>query len=189
MANMRSPETIELLLQRRSLVAQFLEEPGPSEEELELILRCATRVPDHKGICPWRIQVADRAAQDKLHAALPSLHTGDPAHLQKTNSKEPKKAPLLIIVSSNTTSDKAPRSEQLLSAAAVCQNILIASHALGYHSQWLTEWMAYNDGVKTMLGVPLTEEIVGFLYLGTAPEKPKERPRPFLADIVSTLEL
>jgi nitroreductase len=185
----RSPETIELLLSRRSLLAAKLVAPGPNPEELETILRCATRVPDHKGICPWRIQVVDRANQDRLHAKLPELHSGNPASLEKTNSKEAKTAPLLLIVSSQTTSDRAPRSEQLLSGAAVCQNILIAAAAMGFRSQWLTEWFAYNDQVKDLLGISRSEDILGFLYIGSESEAPKERPRPELSDIVSTVSL
>jgi nitroreductase len=185
----RSPDTIELLMSRRSLLAGKLIEPGPTEEELEKILICATRVPDHKGICPWRIQVVDRANQDILHAKLPELHEGDPASLEKTNSKEAKTAPLLLIVSSYTPSRKAPRCEQILSGAAVCQNILIACSALGYRSQWLTEWFAYNEKVKEYLGIPTIEDIIGFIYIGTGSETPKKRPRPNVSDIVTRLNL
>ncbi len=182
-------DTIDLLMRRRSLLAHKLVAPGPTEVELEKILLCATRVPDHKGLCPWRIQIVDRANQDKLHAKLPELHEGDPASLEKTNAKEPKHAPLLIIVSSSTPSRMAPRSEQLLSGAAVCQNILIAASALGYRSQWLTEWFAYSEKVKAYLGIPVIEDIIGFIYVGTESEAPKERPRPELSDIVTRLEL
>lgn len=185
----RSPETIDLLLRRRSLLAAKLIEPGPSQEELETILRCGIRVPDHKGINPWRIRIADRATQDKLHAKLPELHEGNPSSLEKTLSKEAKNAPLLLIVSSRTSSDRAPRNEQLLSGAAVCQNIIIAAAALGYRSQWLTEWFAYSDSVKIYLGIPTNEEILGFLYIGSESEIPRERPRPDLSGIVSKLEL
>lgn len=168
----------------------YLEAPGPNDEELETILRCGTRVPDHKGIVPWRIKIVDRETQDTLHAKLPELFEGeDQAPLVKTTTKEPKAAPTLLIVHSYTISDKAPRSEQLLSCAAACQNILIASHALGYHSQWLTEWMAYSPKVKDYLGIPPAEDIIGFIYIGTAPGGTKERPRPELSAVVSKLEL
>jgi nitroreductase len=185
----RSPETINLLLTRRSLLAAKLVEPGPTQEELQTILCCGARVPDHKGVNPWRIQVADRATQDTFHSQLPSLHSGNSASLKKTLSKEAKTAPLLLIVSSQTTSDRAPRIEQLHSGAAVCQNIIIAAAAFGYRSQWLTEWFAYNDKVKTLLGIPTTEDIIGFLYIGSESEIPKERPRPDLSQIVSKLQL
>lgn len=185
----RSHETIDLLLKRRSLLAGSLVPPGPSKSELETILRCGTRVPDHKGLSPWHIHVADRTNQDKLHAKLPELHEGDPASLEKTIRKEAKTAPLLLIVSSKIESDKAPRSEQILSGAAVCQNIIVASAALGYRSQWLTEWFAYNSKIKAYIGIPEQEEIIGFIYIGSEHEPPRERPRPELSEIVTKLEL
>ena len=56
----------DLLLWRRSLVAAKLTEPGPSPEELDVILRCATRVPDHGKLTPWRIQVVQGEARGRL---------------------------------------------------------------------------------------------------------------------------
>ena len=184
-----SPDTIELLLNRRSQLAAKLVPPGPTEAELETMLRCGTRVPDHKGLAPWRIHVLDRANQDKLHAMLPELHDSDPASLAKTLSKEAKSAPLLLIVSSKVESDKAPRIEQVLSCAAVCQNLIIAAAALGYRSQWLTEWFAYNSKVKALIGVPDTDDLVGFIYIGSEQAPPKERPRPDLENIVTRVAL
>ena len=45
---------LDLLLTRRSVSANSLGEPGPSAAELELMLRAASRVPDHKKLVPWR---------------------------------------------------------------------------------------------------------------------------------------
>ena len=95
----------------------------------------------------------------------------------------------MLIVSSKIESDKAPRSEQILSGAAVCQNIIVASAALGFRSQWLTEWFAYNSEVKALIGIPEHEEIIGFIYIGSEHESPRERPRPELNEIVQKLEL
>ena len=41
----------------------------------------------------------------------------------------------------------------MLSAGAVCQNMLIAAHALGFVANWITEWCAYNPLVKERLGL------------------------------------
>ena len=81
------------------------------------------------------------------------------------------------------------RCEQLLSGAAVCQNILIAASALGYRSQWLTEWFSYSHSVKEYLGIATIEDILGFIYIGSETETPKERPRPNVSDIVTRLHL
>ena len=45
---------LSLLLTRRSVSANSLGEPGPSQAELELMLKAASRVPDHKKLVPWR---------------------------------------------------------------------------------------------------------------------------------------
>ncbi len=98
------------------------------------------------------------------------------------------RAPLILIVSTKIESeDRIPRWEQLLSGAAVCQNILVAAIALDYASQWLTEWYSYDESVKAALNIAPSDEIIGFMYIGTATEKPKERPRPDLADVVEYL--
>ena len=45
---------LDLLLTRRSVSANSLGEPGPNQAELELMLKAASRVPDHKKLVPWR---------------------------------------------------------------------------------------------------------------------------------------
>lgn len=183
--------TIDLLLKRRSLVALQQTEPGPSAADLETILRCATRVPDHGKLAPWRIQVVQGEAQEKLGEVFARVFKRNNPEVEEerleTEWQRPQRAPLLLIVSSNIESERIPRLEQLLSGGAVCQNILIAATALGYASQWLSEWVNYDADVKAHLGVTPTDEILGFMYLGTASEKPKERPRPELEEIVSYL--
>ena len=58
--------TIDLLLTRRSVLARDMIPPGPTAEELDTILRCGLRVPDHSRAEPWRIQVLDKPAQKAL---------------------------------------------------------------------------------------------------------------------------
>lgn len=183
--------TIDLLLRRRSLVVASQTEPGPSAKDLEVILRCATRVPDHAKLTPWRIQVVQGEAQAKLGEVFAEVFKAQNPNANKerleAERRRPQRAPLLLIVSSKLESERIPRLEQLLSGGAVCQNILIAATALGYASQWLSEWVNYDADVKAHLDVSPTDEILGFMYLGTASEKPKERPRPELEEIVSYL--
>ncbi len=183
--------TVELLLKRRSLVATSQAEPGPSAEDLETILRCAVRVPDHGKLAPWRIQVVQGGAQERLGSVFAGVFRAknpdtDDARLELERQR-PQRAPLLLIVSTKIASERVPRLEQILSGGAVCQNILVAASALGYASQWLSEWVNYDPDVKAHLGIAKSDEILGFFYLGTANEKPKERPRPEPEEIVSYL--
>ena len=61
--------------------------------------------------------------------------------------------------------------------------LLIAATALGYGAQWITEWYGYSQGVRAALKLADNERVAGFVYIGTAKEKPEERERPSLADI------
>ena len=67
----------------------------------------------------------------------------------------------------------------------MCQNILNASHALGYSAQWLTEWPSYHKSVKEILGHEEKIEIFGFMFIGSATELPKERKRIGVEEVVS----
>ena len=71
-----------------------------------------------------------------------------------------------------------------MTAGAVCQNILIASNAMGFAGQWLSEWYAYDKEVLGALSLDPRERIAGFIYIGTATKQPTERGRPKLADLV-----
>ena len=71
------------------------------------------------------------------------------------------RAPLVIAVISRVVKKPtAPEWEQVLSAGASCQNLVLAATALGYGVQWITEWYAYDRRVLDKLGVAANERIV-----------------------------
>ena len=90
------------------------------------------------------------------------------------------RAPLIIVVAARTQVCKIPQIEQVLAVAAAAQNIMLAAHALGFGAMWKTGDPAYDDSVKSALGLETTDSIVGFLYLGTADgtSLPAVRPLP-----------
>jgi len=83
---------------------------------------------------------------------------------------------------------KNPLWEQILTAGAAAQNFSLAAHALGFGAQWLTEWYAYDEIVRTRLGLDEKDVIAGFMYVGTADEQPEERDRPDLDLVVNHWE-
>ena len=182
---------LALLERRRSLKPQLLGEPGPGASELERILTIAARVPDHKKLAPWRFIVIEGEARARLgEAAAKACAAEDkeapsPVRLD-TERQRFLRAPVVVaVVSRVKPSAGAPEWEQILSAGASCFNLCLAANALGYATCWITEWTAYSAGVKAALGVTEGERIAGFIYIGTAKEKPDERERPSLADIVT----
>ncbi len=187
--------TIDLLLSRRSTLAMNLGEPGPDDESLDKILHAGIRVPDHGCVEPWRIQVLHKDAQRAFaEVCVEIFKRENPAVAEaqiEFERERPQRSPLLLIVTSHPNPEKfanVPEIEQRLSSAAVCQNILIATEALGYNAQWVTGWPAYHPEVCAALGHQADTEIVGFIHIGTASEPPNERPRPEFETIVSEWE-
>jgi nitroreductase len=91
---------------------------------------------------------------------------------------KPLRAPLIVVVGARLREHKSvPAVEQIVAAGAAAQNILVAAHALGFGGFWRTGSAAYDDDVKTALGLNAGDAIVGFLYLGT-PSVPAPPPAP-----------
>ncbi len=185
-----SETTMELLLARRSVVANKLGAPGPNSGQLQKILTAAARVPDHKKLNPWRFIVFQDEARKKFGEILRDIFENTDkdasAMRRETEAGRFMRAPVVIAVISHIIAGKSvPEWEQILSSGAVCQNLLIAANASGFSAQWITEWYAYDAHVLKALGVQENERIAGFIYIGTARELPVERDRPKLDDIVT----
>jgi nitroreductase len=179
---------LTLLLTRRSTSVKDLHEPAPSDEQLEQILRVATRVPDHGKLCPWRIKILRGDGALKLGAIAADIFAkqnpdATEAQIAAEHTRFTR-APLCLAVISVPQLGTKPVWEQELSAGAVCMNILHAAHALGFGGKWLTEWVAYDAAVLAALGGAASDKIAGFVYVGSKTAEPEDRARPELKDVV-----
>ena len=165
--------------------------PGPTAAELELILTAAARVPDHKKMVPWRFIVFEgegRARFGDVLAEVCVTEEKEPPSPQRLEIERGRflEAPIVVgVISKVTPHVGAPEWEQVLSAGAACFNLCLAANALGYASNWLSGWYAYSPGVKARLGLADNERVAGFIYIGTAKERPEDRDRPNLSQIVT----
>ena len=186
----RSSETIELLARRRSTVADLLSDPGPSELDLQQILRIAARAPDHGRVTPFRFVVFEGDARAEAGEALAkAFAAAEPdapdAHVEKERVRFLRAPVVIAVVARLKPEHKVPVWEQTLTVGAVGQNMLVAANAHGFAAQWLTEWYAYDDNVKAAFGLSEDEDFAGFVYIGSASMRPRERARPAMDDIVS----
>lgn len=182
---------IALLSSRRSVKPDRLLAPGPTPEELETMLRIASRVPDHKKLAPWRFIVLEGDARARLGEVIAeACITEEPERPSEIRLAMERgrlmRAPLVVAVVSRVTPHRsAPEWEQVLSAGAASFSLCLAANALGYGTSWITEWIAYSPRVRAALHLADNERIAGFVYMGTPAEPPQERDRPALADIVT----
>jgi nitroreductase len=175
--------TLALLHSRRSGSAKAMAGPGPSDEEIMSILAAAVRVPDHGKLAPWRFILFEDEARARLGEVLVTCVLEDDPKASSERLEQERnrflRAPLIVGVVSRVREGIAiPEWEQILSAGAVCETILMAAHAMGYVANWLTEWCAYHPRVKDALGLTAGERIAGFIYIGMSAVPLEDRPRP-----------
>jgi nitroreductase len=183
-------DALELLSKRRSVVANAMVPPGPDADQLSALLEIAARVPDHGKLAPWRFVLFQGEARVRFGQVLAErfaeLTPDAEARLIEIEAARFLRAPVVICVVSRAAPHvKIPEWEQVLSAGAVCQNLLVAASAMGFASQWITEWYAFDEKTRAAIGLEPHEKIAGFVYVASAEEPPGERARPVLSDLIS----
>lgn len=180
----KNTDVLDFLQTRRSNLAKVMAEPGPKAEVLNALLEIAARVPDHRKLAPWRFVVFQGKARADFgqHIAAAFMRDNPEAPLDRTvfEGQRLMRAPLVVAVISSPVECPrgTPKWEQQLSAGAACFNLCLAAQAFGFGAQWLTEWYAYDAGVNRALGLNDSEQLAGYIYIGT-PELPStERARP-----------
>lgn len=181
---------IDYLNVRRSVPAFQMCEPGPERAEIEEILRLAVRVPDHGKLAPWRFIVYRgkervRLGEELLKLALqakPDLS----AEMIEVERSRFTRAPVVVgVVSRAGPHVKIPEWEQIMSAGAVCLNLIMSANAHGYVANWLSEWFSFDERAYPLLGVRAGEKMAGFIHIGSTTVPPVDRPRPELSDVVT----
>ena len=185
-------QLLDTLQHRHSFPASQLLEPGPNDQQLGEIFRCAVAAPDHGKLRPWRFIVIRGEGRHALSEVfVNAARKRDPEiseqKLERLREK-PLRSPVIVVIVATLTADhpKAPVIEQTLSAGAAVQLMQLGASAIGFGSIWLTGDNAYDPNVKSALGVNPSDQITGFLYLGTPPPERPSRQRPDITDHVST---
>ncbi len=182
-------EALDALMTRCSIGG--LIEPAPDEASLQRALEAALRAPDHRLLRPWRFLTIRGEGRLRLGEVFLEAGLLDNPNLGDTERQRllamPLRAPLLVVaVMSPKADDKVPAIEQVLSAGAAVQNLLLALHAQGFAAMWRTGWMAEHQAVRQSLGLAAGEGIAGFVYVGTAASPARMPVRLPLADYVRT---
>ena len=180
---------LDVLFRRRSIGR--LTEPAPTADELDTMLRAAAAAPDHGELRPWRFVVLEGEGKHAFGEVLAEAYLRrveavggqpEPAKLEKERTKLGRAPVVVVVCAVHRHDDKIPWPDQLGSANAAAQNLLLAATALGYGSMWRTGDPVFDPFVKEAVGLSEHDAIVGFVYLGTPHEGGEKPPRDPMLD-------
>ena len=187
-------EIINFLKTRRSTTAKTMISGHINENDLNDILACGIRVPDHGALNPWSLTVIKDKARYRIGKEIlaPEYILNNPEateeEIEFEKSRFLRASAVIAVLFKPVSHPKIPSWEMELSTGAVCSNILVAAQSLGYAAQWLTEWYSYNDKmIKVVGGKPGIDKLAGFIYIGDKEKEPVERRRPKIENVVNYL--
>ena len=185
---------IQFLQTRRSVTAKNMISTFVNDDDLNSILSCGIRVPDHGALTPWLLTVIKDEARYRIGNEIlaAEFKSSNPEASKEEIDYEKNRfirASVIIgVLSKPVLHPKIPLWEMELSSGAVCENLLIAAQSLGYAAQWLTEWYSYNQTmIREIGGNPQTDKIAGFIYIGNKVKQPIERRRPVKEKVIKFL--
>lgn len=154
---------------------------------IEKLLSAAVQAPNHYKVRPWRFVVLSgnglRQLGDAMAASSAERQPDLPFEALEKIRVLPFRAPLVIAVGVDTPSEaKVSQIENIVAAAAACQNLLLAAHAEGLAVKWRTGEWALDAKVKEFLGFSADQHLIAFLYIGYPANPVSHEPRPSFDD-------
>lgn len=184
-------DALEAILTRTTVPPAKMGPPGPDEAQLRRILEAGVAAPDHGCLRPWRFLVVRGSARERLGdlfaAAVVAKDAGASGEELEKQRTSPLRASVVVAVVARIQkgNPKVPEVEQIASAAAATQNMLLAAHAQGLAAKWATGKNAYDPVVRRGLGLAPDDLIVGLLFLGTPTSRHEGTARPALETVVA----
>lgn len=202
-------------IQTRKSIRRFKRTPVP-DEDLKKILDAGRLAPSASNTQPWSfVVIKDRELLKKMADAVREMvdrmtpHAESEQEAQRLTAYKSnyyvffENAPVVIAVfmeayASTGLLARMGYSEKeamrlrpypgLQSVAAAIQNMLLAIHALGYGSCWMTGPLVAQEAFEKLLGFGPEKFIAALLPMGIPDENPPARSRKPLDEIMKMIE-
>ena len=184
-------DVLDVIATRHS-IGKVKADPLP-REVIEKLLEAGNQAPNHHKVRPWRFFVMTGAARERfgeVMAASQRARKPDlPPEVSEKTRALPLRAPVIIAVGvDKPTEERIIEIENVCAAAAACENMLLAAHALGLGAQWRTGEYARDPKVKEFFGLTPDQHLIAFIYIGYPEGETMLTERPPVVDRVVWME-
>lgn len=168
----------DLIERRRNVKPSFFTGEVIPDSDVLAILNTANWAPTHGYTEPWRFVVfsgnaiADFANfQSKLYESLTPNERFEERKFAKLKEIPLLASHIIAIAVSPVLKSKIPLIEEIVATSCAVQNMLLTAAAKSIAVHWTSGGMTYTEEMKSFLGCKTKDLILGFLYLGKAPDK------------------
>jgi nitroreductase len=144
-------------------------------------------------LLPWRLVLVPPAQRaDLAEVFAQALRERDPAASETQCEQAREKAfraprLLLLVVNEKIGDPEVDLHERLISAGAAVQNVMLVATAQGFGSALTSGKALKSQALRQRFGLGEGEHAVCFLSIGTVRAKRPGRPRPAVADYLTSL--
>jgi nitroreductase len=150
---------------------------APGHDELIELIEAAGQVADHSGLTPWRILEIRGDRRRVVGESLAAATGLEGADAEKSIRKAYRAPLLLAVIVSPRPSFKVPYWEQEAVASGVAHGLSLLLHERGYGAMWRTGLHTRSDAVRRAHGLLPEEQMMGWIYVGRYPDRPRSSRR------------
>ena len=170
---------------RRSIPPRHLHAPGPSAEQILLLVRPASRAPDHQQLRPFRfVAIAPHereALADVFEAAERELKPAmSDEEIHRAREKAHHAPVLLALISRVQENDVVPEIEQRASSGAALGYVLLGADCLGFAAMAVSGRKLATSAMRSAFRLETGEELLCFVGIGTPGKSRGTPPEPDL---------
>jgi len=184
----QNSETFEILKSiienRRTLKPEAMNGKQIPADIFEQLVALADWAPTHGRTEPWRFFVYTGQALInfcRTHADMYKAHspeeTYNPATYDNLLHKGDLASHLVVAVMKRGSNPKIPLIEEIASASASIENVLLGAASFGISAMWNTGGMVHKTPMKEYFNLAEEDHILGFIYFGYTDEPAKEGKR------------
>ena len=168
----------DLIERRRNVKPSFFTGEVIPDSDVLAILNTANWAPTHGYTEPWRFVVFSGNAledfanfQSKLYESLTPNERFEERKFTKLKETPLLASHIIAIAVSPVVKSKIPLIEEIVATSCAVQNMLLTAASKSIAVHWTSGGMTYTEEMKSFLGCKTKDLILGFLYLGKAPDK------------------